>query len=85
VQIQLVHYKSGHWLKHLIDANRRSAYVGQSAFERVCAYKWLELSHHFNRLGKICWTQFMEGPVGPLMNMPGLWASIASLRIKTLR
>ena len=82
---ETVHRESGQWLKHLIDANRRSAYVDQSAFETVCAYKWLELSHHFNRLGRSCWTQFMKGPVGPLMNLPGLWASIASLRIKTLR
>jgi len=80
-----VHRESGQWLKHLIDANRRSAYVDQSAFEHVCAYKCLELSHRSNPLGRSCWTQFLNGSVGPLTNMPGLWASIASLRIKTLR
>jgi glycosyltransferase involved in cell wall biosynthesis len=78
-----VHRESGLWLTHLINANRRSAYVERAAFERVCAYKWLELTHRFSGLGRVCWAQFKKGPVSALSQMPALWPSIANLFRKT--
>ena len=79
------HRESRQWLEHLIDANRRSSYVDASAFERVCNDKWLEMTHRFSSLGKACWTEFRQGPVAALNRMPDLWASVVSLRVKTLR
>ncbi len=80
-----VHRESGQWLAHLIDANRRTAYVDHGAFERVCAYKWLEFTNRFSGLGQICWAQFRAGPVSALTAMPGLWPSVAYLMRKTWR